>query len=197
MKLEIESDETGKISESSAQHSKQEDFSPMPKAKPADTNDISILWGQLLNNVSSAPARALLKQWANPIKITPDETVLTIKNEILMTQFVSGNKKKILTEALDTLFSQSNSNIIVRLPQPGDEQIKAITSQPRSPRHIESNVKPEQKVSDEEDGFSEEETQQIKPKSSEELKNKHSGHLVGHSDQVNMIIDLFDGKIID
>lgn len=51
------------------------DFSPMPKSKHSDGVDIAVLWGHLLDNVHSAPTRALLKQWANPVKIAPDETI--------------------------------------------------------------------------------------------------------------------------
>lgn len=56
-----------------------DDFSPMPQSKPANGTDISVLWGQLLTLIQSPPTRALLKQWANPVKITPEETILSLK----------------------------------------------------------------------------------------------------------------------
>ncbi len=167
-----------------------EDFSPVPLSKPAASGDIASLWGQLLTNVQSAPTRALLKQWANPIKLEPEEVILTIKNELLLNQFISGNKKKILTDAVDALFNQTNSNIIVRLPQPGDEQVKPAAAPAPKPRHIEP--KPQEPQPDEE------EIQEAKEeiKKPDQTAHKHS-NAASNSDQVNMIIDLFDGKIIN
>ena len=167
-----------------------EEFSPMPVSKPSEGGDISSLWAQLLANVQSAPTRALLKQWANPIKLEPDEVILTIKNELLLNQFISGNKKKILTDAVDTLFSQTNSNIVVRLPQAGDELVKPTSTPTPKPRHIEPQ--PQEPQPDEEE-IKEAKEEVNKPA---QQAHKHS-NAAGNSDQVNMIIDLFDGKIIN
>ncbi len=167
-----------------------EDFSPMPVSKPSEGGDISSLWAQLLANVQSAPTRALLKQWANPIKLEPDEVILTIKNELLLNQFISGNKKKILTDAVDTLFSQTNSNIVVRLPQAGDELVKPTSTPTPKPRHIEPQ--PQEPQPDEEE-IKEAKEEVNKPA---QQAHKHS-NAASNSDQVNMIIDLFDGKIIN
>ena len=82
----------------------KQDFAPMPKSKPVAGGDISVLWGQLLDLVHSAPTRALLKQWANPVKITPEETVLTMKNEIFLNQVQSGAKKQAIIDAVNALF---------------------------------------------------------------------------------------------
>ncbi len=169
----------------------EEDFSPMPTTKHAEGNDLGALWGQLLNNIQSAPTRALLKQWANPIKIETDEVILTMKNELLLNQFVSGNKKKILTEAVDELFGQTNSNIIVRLPQPGDEPVKPQTIP--TPRQVTS--KP---PLIEEDPFSnKEEVEEAKEEIKADEKPAKQNINTNNSDQVNMILDLFDGKIIN
>ncbi len=171
-------------------NSDSEDFSPVPMSKPAASNDIAVLWGQLLNNIKSAPTRALLKQWANPIKIEAEEVVLTIKNELLLNQFVSGNKKTILTEAVNLLFNQADSNIIIRLPQAGDEVVKPSSAPQPKPRQLTpeppKNTAPA--VTEEEITEAKEEIKVQKPKSSVAASN---------SDQVNMIIDLFDGKIIN
>ena len=97
------------------------DFSPMPNSKAAAGEDILTLWGNLLANIPSAPTRALLKQWAKPVKLSQDDVVITVKNEIYLTQFVSGSKKAVLQKAVDDLFGQQNTKITVRLPQLGDE----------------------------------------------------------------------------
>ena len=160
------------------------DFSPMPKAKSSD-GDISVLWGQLLALVQSAPAKALLKQWANPVKITPEETVIAMKNEIFMKQVQSGAKNQAIIDAVDSLFNQKNSNLIIRLPQAGDEK----TVQP------EVTVTPQPKVQQEPEIETEEveELKELKEETPVETRQDSSMH----SDNVNMVMNLFDGKIIE
>jgi len=187
---EKEQDLTPKLESPVSQQVSTGDFSPVPMSKPASGNDIAALWGQLLNYVNSAPTRALLKQWANPIKIQADEVILTIKNELLLNQFVSGNKKKILTDAVDTLFEQTGSSVIVRLPQPGDETVKPAAAPVPKPRQLSSNP-PESSQPDEE-----EIAEARKAADNPQPPVKFTDYNV-NSDQVNMIIDLFDGKIIN
>lgn len=178
------------------------EFSPMPKAKPLDKNDISVLWGELLSAVSSTPTRVLMKQWVNPIKITPGETILSIKNEMLLNQFTSGNKKLAVINAVDTLFSQTESNVIVRLPLPSDVQIKAENSQPKTPVKISAPTqKPPVEKATEKDTL---DVDDIQNENEDSIQNedgkqiiKTKSHAVNHSDQVNMVMDLFDGKIIE
>ena len=202
----------------SVQTSTVEEFSPMPKSKPAQGSDVATLWGMMLGNISSVPTRALLKQWANPIKVSPEETIFTMKNEILMQQFSSGNKRQVITDALDTLFGQTNSKFTVRLPQAGDEVVKPVETGVPQPKPISSTpAQPQQKtnpsVSSEPPKTVAEE--EVDPTIEENLMAAHAdvGGLesekevqppkkpselsIGHSDQVNMVMDLFDGKIIE
>lgn len=173
----------------------KEEFAPMPKAQPVSADgDISVLWGQLLENVQSAPTRALLKQWANPVKISAEETVLTMKNEIFLNQVANGNKKKMITDALDSLFSQENSNVIIRLPLPDDMPVKAVPPRQLSPKP-EYKPKVQPQVQEE---VSEEVLEQAKEEvtASNETEKKQE-FTENRSDMVTMVLDLFDGKIID
>ena len=167
----------------------------MPKAKSVASDDISVLWGQLLENISSPPARALLKQWANPVKITPEETILSMKNEIFLTQIQSGSKKAAVEAAVDALFSQQNSTVVVRLPLPEDVQIKAV--RPRQLSKSQPKTMPKAPEPEPREEITQEEIQEAKndTKTVQPPKQKH--HAGGHSDMVNMVMDLFDGKIID
>lgn len=188
-----------------AEESPQEDFSPMPKAKSIPSDDISILWGQLLENISSPPTRALLKQWANPVKISAEETILTMKNEIFLNQVQTGSKKQALIEALDTLFGQSNSNLTIRLPLPDDVQVKASPRQvstpkpstaPQQPSVQNFTSTPPEKAADTEE-VSDEDIEQARDESSDEPAVKKTNYTETHSDMVNMVVDLFGGKIIE
>ena len=167
-----------------------QDFAPMPKAKTIPSDDIGILWGQLLENISSPPTRALLKQWANPIKISPEETILTMKNEIFLGQIQNSSKKQSLIEAVDIMFSQSNSNVIIRLPLPEDVQVKP------NPRQLSSQPKPVQ--SQPVESISAEEIEEAKASNINSLQNSsQKKNFNGNSDMVNMVVQLFDGKLID
>ena len=174
--------------------SKSEDFSPMPMSKHHDAGDIMALWAKLLELVHNVPTRALLKQWATPVKITADETVLTMKNEIFLSQVQSGSKKQALIEAVDSLFGQKNSNVIVRLPHPSDAEIKQVqqpASVPKpSPVEVNKNIEPE---------IDESEVQELKEEVVEEKKLKHPSSINSsmYSDNVNMVMELFNGKVIE
>lgn len=161
----------------------------MPKAKSIPSDDISILWGQLLENVSSPPTRALLKQWANPVKITADETILTMKNEIFLNQVQNSSKKQAVIDAVDTMFSQSGSNVTIRLPLPYDVTVKAPPRQLSQPKPQPAAPLPQETVSDEEIEVAK---QELQPKPV--LKKVDT---TGQSDMVKLIVDLFDGKVID
>ena len=175
-----------KNSEEVNSNSVNSDYSPMPKSKSSDTN-LSDLWGQLLSLVQSTPAKALLKQWATPVKISPDETIISMKNEMFMKQVQTGVKHQAIVDAVDSLFGQTSSNIIIRLPMAGDETIQppkqpTTAPQPRPKQAEQPEVEPE-------------EVQELKEEITKpEVKKTNSSM---HSDNVNMVVDLFDGKIID
>ena len=163
----------------------QEEFSPMPKSKPVDGADVSVIWGQLLELIASPPTRALLKQWGNPVKITPEETILTMKSEIFLNQVQTGTKKQAIVDAVNNLFGQTDSNIIIRLPQAGDDAVRQVTAAPVKPKE-KPQVKEVEPV--------------IEPKEIEEIKaevKKETKPVEIYSDNVKMVMDLFDGKIID
>ena len=169
------------------------EFSPMPKAKPADNADVSVLWGQLLDLIPSPPAKALLKQWANAVKITPEEIVLTMKNEVFLNQVNSSSKKAAVVAAADKLFSQENSNVIIRLPQADDVEVKPATSKPMPMKKVQSTPSPLEAPDEEEIQQAVSEVKAPEP----EQEKKEVAYSTMHSDQVNMVMDLFDGKIIE
>ncbi len=162
-----------------------EEFSPMPKSKPVEGADVMALWGQLLESVQSAPTRALLKQWGNAVKITPDETILTMKSEIFLNQLQSGAKKQAIIQAVDSLFGQSNSNVVIRLPQAGDDAVRQVTTPTVSQKPVETPKPVEPEIEPEE-------VQEIMEK-----KQAQKPETVVYSDNVKMVMDLFDGKIIE
>lgn len=173
---------------------KAEEFSPMPKSKSSVDGDISVLWGQLLTLVQSAPTRALLKQWAIPVKITSDETIIAMKSEIFLSQIQSGSKKQSLVEAVDNLFEQKDSNVTVRIAQSDDLAVKPVIQPERKPSRY-SDVQEEKEPEP-----SQEEVQELKEELKQETKSGKSADEIAasmHSDNVNMVMELFDGKVIE
>lgn len=185
-----------------AQAQSADDFAPMPKAKAVAGDDISVLWGQLLENIHSAPTRALLKQWANPVKITAEDTVLSMKNEIFLNQVQSGSKKQAIIDAVNSLFGQSNSNVTIRLPHPDDVQVKPSAPHHSAPKTFEApkpKPSPIMKPVSSEPEVKSEEVEELKEEVTQQVKSDSAAKIEAslHSDSVNMVMELFDGKVIE
>lgn len=185
-----------------SQPQSNDDFAPMPKSKAVAGDDISVLWGQLLENIHSAPTRALLKQWANPVKITAEDTVLSMKNEIFLNQVQSGSKKQAIIDAVNTLFGQSNSNVTIRLPHPDDVQVKPSAPNHSAPKTFEApkpKPSPIMKPVSSEPEVKSEEVEELKEEVTQQVKSDSAAKIEAslHSDNVNMVMELFDGKVIE
>ncbi len=179
--------------------SNENDFSPMPKSKHSDSADISVLWVRLLENVHSAPTRALLKQWANPVKIAPDETILTMKNEIFLNQVQSGSKKQAVVDAVNALFAQENSNVIIRLPHADDVQVQPASVPEVHQEQPKPKPSPVMKPVQMEPEVQPEEVEKLKEEIHKPAKSESASKIADslHSDNVNMVMEIFEGKVID
>ena len=158
-----------------------EDFTPPPVSRKPDGNDIQSLWQTLLMNIKSPATKALLNL-ASPVKISPDEVIITFKNDKLVSQINDTNKKQMLVEAANTMFNQSDSKVIVRLPQANDavvEKKKLTVEEPApQPQPVPQASEPQ-------------------PVAVEE-KNVPSKNIEREeSDQEKMVLELFDGKYIE
>lgn len=204
-----------------------QEFSPMPTPAPAAPvgDDIASNWGRLLECVTSAPTRALLKQWSNPIEISPNGVILSVKNEIFLKQFTDGTKREVLQNAINTMFGKE-VDLTVRLPKAGEVQVSPRLSNSSQPTITSSNNEPakpsenkpklavETKTSEQisaknaEIKTIKEEPSKIKEEdydnSDEEDKEvslstykAHSEEYYMHSDTVNMALEVFGGKIIE
>ncbi len=176
-----------------------DDFSPMPKSKHSDGADISVLWGKLLESVHSAPTRALLNQWANPVKIAPDETILTMKNEIFLNQVQSGSKKQAIVDAVNALFAQENSNVIIRLPHADDVLIKSVSAPETHTEQPKPKPSPVMKSVEVEPEVEPQEVEELKGEIQKPVKQESASKITEslHSDNVNMVMEIFEGKVID
>lgn len=135
-------------------------------------------------NIKSPATKALLNL-ASPVKISPDEVIITFKNDKLVSQINDTNKKQMLVEAANTMFNQSDSKVIVRLPQANDavvEKKKLTVEEPASaappPPPVPPAPSPQPAIEEE------------KPAPSKNIEREES-------DQEKMVLELFDGKYIE
>ena len=181
----------------------QEEFTPPPISKKPDGNDINTLWQSLLMNIKSPSTKALLNL-ATPVKIAAEGVIITFKNEKLVSQINDTNKKQMIIDAANTMFNQTGTNVLVRMPQGADKEITAQSESKKKPEPVEppkTEPKPtkiEEQPAEElpiqenkqpQDSFQPEEsvTQQEASKKQERIE----------TDQEKMVLDLFDGKYIE
>lgn len=182
----------------------KEEFAPMPKAKAVSGDDIMAQWGNLLANISSTPTRAMLTQLANPVKLSPDGVVISIKSAIHLQQFETGSKKGILQKAVQDLFGKDNIPITVRLPLPDDVVQKGHPTLPKSnaapapQTNKPAQIEPEPTREEINEDIEAVEGNEAASDDAESTPHPHSRRFEDmHSDTVNMVMDLFDGKLID
>jgi hypothetical protein len=190
----------------------------VPMSKASSPNSLKTLWAKYLENISSFPSRAILKQQAIPVKLTESEVIITIKNPTWLKQFAQdGSKHPFIVEAANSLFGQQVKKVIVRAPEAGDEAIRKEQSSKDddegpalAPKKVETKsvpapVKPQiQKpkiesvtVQNESSDESADESSEDDAETVEPLPTKRRGADAYHSDGVNMVMELFDGKFIE
>lgn len=186
----------------------------VPMSKSASPNSLKALWAKLLENISSFPSRAILKQQAIPVKLTPDEVIITIKNPSWLKQFgPEGSKHSFIVQATTAIFGKAVGKVIVRAPESGDEAIKkeqaaADDEKPAPAQNSTATRQAQQTAAKEEAREEEQEAKEVissmpkKPQPPQNLqqpvrRRALDGSDSFHSDGVNMVMDLFDGKFIE
>ncbi len=162
-----------------------------------------------MENISSVPSKAILKQQALPVKITQEEVIISIKNPNWLKQFApDGNKHSYIVEAVNTLFSGGAKKIIVRAPEKGDDALRKEqpSSQdedkpaPPAQKEIPQKQQVVKEKNEDFDKFSQQkQTPSIKSETAQKIPEYKKAQNADpfHSDEVNMIVDLFDGKFIE
>lgn len=198
----------------------------VPTSKPAPSNSLKTAWAKLLENVSSFPSRAILKQQALPVKISADEVVISIKNQSWLKQFgPEGSKHVFIVDAANAVFGTAVKRVIVRAPEAGDEAIRkeqgaaaddekpapASTPtpvqppksqpsvQPVQPPKVQPQAKPIEPVESNDISTDDENEEVLAQDTADEVLAKPARKSADsyHSDGVNMVMDLFEGKFID
>ena len=184
----------------------------VPMSKPASDSGLKSLWVGLLDNISSFPSRAILKQQAIPVKIASDEVILSIKNPSWLKQFgPDGSKYSYIVEAVNKLFTGNSPKVIVRAPVAGDDAIRKEQAgtddddKPApAPKKAVNTTKNQPTPEDVKSAVEQKKTiDETRVKHQNNNPQNQAPSLVSrpdssyHNDTVNMVMDLFDGKLIE
>lgn len=199
------------ISSSTEKAPQQVQQSEQPQKNISD-GGIKQLWDTFLSNISSFPSRTILKQQAIPIKLTEDEVIIAIKNPTWLKNFSpDGERFAFIQEAAKAVFSME-PKITIRAPQAGDDKIREESLSNSAPRQPQKTLIPESSTKiQEEEVFSDndldndidseetnEDTEENKDSQSQtKISTIRASEAAYHSDNVNMVMDLFEGKIIE
>ncbi len=150
-------------------------------------SNISHMWSSLLQNIESMPSRAFFLSLARPIEISKERIVISFAKEIFVRQAREETKKNPLKKAAMLYFEVEDIDIQVNLndgnePQPTPQ----VIHQPEK-QQIKSVPHENEPQENEESEYLESMIQKDKPTTSN----------IDQSDQVNMALQLFDGKILD
>lgn len=160
-------------------------------------SDISNLWLGLLQNISSTPTVSLLTQHTRPVEISAEKIVIGCKENFLK-MVNSDSKRTVIEEAAKKLFNKSVSVLIQSAS--AEDFSSAEKKNPIVEKPIKKVVLPEIEPKDqpqeedipevlsEDDEYVEHELAKVSKKKDENFVP---------SDQVSMVIKLFDGKYID
>lgn len=165
---------------------KQEELPPMPvsKSTPKSSDDTANLWLELLQNISSPPTISLLSEHTKPIEISEEKIVIGCEKDFALKMLGSDAKKKLISEAAKKIFNK-DVNVIVKLTEKKNPVIKEETGK-REQGTEEVKAQSDEEIDEDEDFIEHELSKKIK-----------KDEKFVPSDQVSMIINLFDGKYID
>lgn len=170
----------------SASDTSPEDETLMPVSQSgvkSDNNNIINLWHELLKNISSTPTVSLLTQHAKPIEISEEKVVIGCK-ENFVKMLNSDSKKAAIDEGVKKLFNK-NVNLIIKSANVSD-----LTITEKKNPIIEKPAQKQEKTKEIIEDFSEED------EFIEHELTKKTEKFVP-SDQVSMVMSLFDGKYIE
>lgn len=166
-----------------------EDFSPIPVSKHVEKNQDSGVvdsWIQLLQNISSTPTVSLLTQHSTPIEISEEKIVIGCK-ENFVKMLSSETKKSAIEEAAKKMFGKA-VNVLIKTATAEEFEVTEKKN-PIIEKSAKKEVVPEPEIEDnsEEDEFIDNEL----------AKAVKVDEKFVPSDQVSMVVKLFDGKYID
>lgn len=163
-----------------------------PATTASADGDISVMWGGILGNIESMPSRMFFHSLSRPVALSPEEIVISFAKEIFVKQAKEDSKNMPLKKAAMEYFNVSDINLTIKLADASEpapvspklsqiiEKKKELTPPPQAV--IEKELEKEN---------AEALSAEIAPKKPSEPQPEN------YSDQTRMVLDLFNGKIIE
>lgn len=161
--------------------------------------DSAHAWSEILSRIESIPTRSLLARLATPVEITAENVTLAFGNENLVKQASAPIKKAALTQAA-ALVLGGTPKVTLRLLQTGEKAVKPAeikqtqVSPPFSSQNAYSALT--HKNNGEAD-FSQTQNKNAPDVGFQKNQESVYSHRTTDDEQVNMIKDVFNGKLID
>ena len=162
------------------------------KTQSVPSSNINELWKSILANINYAPTRQLLIQMAKPLIITPENVTITVRIEGFMKKLNDDTNKQLIIEAVNNLFNQTNSNVIIRSPQASDDEILSAN---KAPNEVKQTTQPPEPAAAKTQ--KQETTKAEDAEEQNELPTKQPLDESALSDQAKMVKNLFNGKIVE
>lgn len=148
-----------------------------------DASDISAIWQQVLNNILDLPQRIFLQKNAVPAEITDKKITLVMQKSNWADTFNNSEKKQIVVDAAALVLKNPKIQIVARTPLKDELQVPT----PKKEVQKKNIIKPENIENSDTD-------QDIETVTEALSENNQAINI--HSDQSEMIKQLFDGKYI-
>ena len=170
-----------------AQYGETQEADDSPVQSAAPSGDMLSNWQGILQNIESVPSRMFFYNLSKPVEVTAEEITIVFGKEIFVRQAKEDSKHNPLKKAALTFFGVSDIKITIRLGSHDELEAakpvinfekKTETPQPKAPDPVE-----------EENAQYLEES--MKPKTEKKIT------AADYSDQAKMVLDVFNGKIIE
>lgn len=188
-----------------------EDEPAMPMSKPAAKSDNNLIsqWHELLKNIPSMPTVSLLTQHARPIEVTEEKVIIGCR-ENFVKMLGSESKKTSIEEGAKKLFNK-NVSVIIKSASAEDfsvDEKKNVNEDAKTHRGIEAKLDKDENYASmhpsiyaSEDNNSAQETLDADVDEDDDFIEHELAKKVPEkyvpSDQVSMVMNLFDGKYIE
>lgn len=189
----------------------EQELPPMPVSKPAskDENDIGKLWFGFLQNISSAPTVSLLSEHTRPVEISQEQFIIGCEKEFALKMLGADAKRKVIEDAAKKLLGDG-IKVVIKMASANDlAASKPIEEKKNQIIEKSGNTSNEVAVKDNAQAVVTTVTEEVfeEPDEDEDFIEHElsktpavvarKNEKIAQSDQVTMVMNLFDGKYID
>ena len=155
----------------------------------APSGDMFTNWQGVLQNIESVPSRMFFYNLSKPVSVTPEEMVIVFGKEIFVRQAKEDSKHLPLKKAALAFFGVPDIKITIRLGS--HEELEAA----KPVINFEKKTEPAPVQAP--DTVEEENAQYLEETMKQKTKAEKKISAADYSDQARMVLDVFNGKVIE